>query len=393
MSRLHEIKAQKEANLRKKVQARAVREAEELLDRSKHVSKHLKVLEALRQHKPKKRELRNRPDARFEQALDLARKYGLTHDPRDWVPRGKSPETRFISYCEHILAAYPCPKFFWSVFDEPDHNLKALLLNLVRKLAGGASLYKISVAGIYGMTLPLTKRMCHDFMVGRQEPTFMRALRWAQVKNLGGDRRLFEAFMRIRGNCFNAREWEEFYASVLAWFARQDMVNPDVIGPLFDYLIHRRGGDPAFSMAGRSVQALMQGMAQWHNELSKTKPSKDVVQFPKSGLHDGVYKQPVDGVDCLWYVEEILTSKKLKDESTELKHCVFSYTDSIVRGWCSVWSLYPNYPNIQHRATIEVRQRKIVQARGVCNKPLTKEAYRVMIGWANQNGLRIEKYV
>lgn len=67
-------------------------------------------------------------------------------------------------------------------------------------------------------------------------------------------------------------------------------------------------------------------------------------------------------------MEEILTSKRLKREGVTMHHCAYSYEHSILAGSCSLWSLYPESEDIEHRVTIEVSKRKIVQVRGLQNK-------------------------
>jgi hypothetical protein len=67
------------------------------------------------------------------------------------------------------------------------------------------------------LPLPLTKRMAHRFMQTPGHFTTLAALRWGQVRGLGGDARLVHAVLttRLAGHF----EDEDFWAGVLRWLA------------------------------------------------------------------------------------------------------------------------------------------------------------------------------
>lgn len=56
-------------------------------------------------------------------------KHGLT----SWHPKGKAPETLYLSLCDHLFAKYHMPNFLWSGLED-DRTA-----GLVIKIAAGAS--------------------------------------------------------------------------------------------------------------------------------------------------------------------------------------------------------------------------------------------------------------
>jgi len=389
MALVHKIKAEKAANLKQRMQGRAFRKAEALVRDQKQMQAEQRLATVLREKR--RRTKHTRQDPRYDRVLEVAAKLGgPVRDPQTWVPKGKSPETRFFSYAEHMLALYPTPKYFFSVFASAERE-RQFLWRVVGELARGASLYKLVSFGV--VPIPFTRKMCHDFVTGREEKDVWRGLRWAQAKNLGADRRLFEAYYRQVGHIVQDRALEVFNTKVVAWFARNAMVDPNMVGPLFDYFHYRRNQDPTFDLSGRSVHVLMQGMKEWH-ALIEAKKSRDSGKvFKPSGWAEGIYQLARDGSPCTWYVEEILTAKRLAEESKKMHHCAFSYESSILGGRCSLWSIYPEDKDSYHRVTVEVVGRRVIQARGTANSPPSKLASKVLIKWASQNVLKLECWV
>jgi len=305
----------------------------------------------------------------------------------DWKPKGKGKYTQFISLANHTLAQYSTPKFLWSAFWEPQ---AALLARFVERIAGGESFPKMCRNGEF--PLPLTKKQCHAFLQTTSDYTFMSGLRKVQVQGHGGDTRLHAEWMaRDIGRRLNGKDGEIFWDSVLAWFAKNPMLDLGQLGPLIDYISHRHGHDANFSMKGRSVLAMLRGMNEWHNELRLVREFKEHNYSP-SGFKTGVYetKKRINRnfVVQRWTIEEILTSKDLAAEGRALKHCVYSYTSSIARGDVSIWSMSLNK---ERMITIEVRNlaRQIHQARGSHNRQMTAEEFRILQKWANDNGLEV----
>lgn len=97
-----------------------------------------------------------------------------------------------------------------------------------------------------------------------------------------------------------------------------------------------------------------------------------------------------------WSVKQILDSSTLKAEGDALYHCVACYEWECRRGDTSIWSMMTHGTlTSRHVLTIEVapKERRIVQARGRCNAAPTEEARRVMMKWAEREGLSVASSV
>jgi hypothetical protein len=93
-----------------------------------------------------------------------------------------------------------------------------------------------------------------------------------------------------------------------------------------------------------------------------------------------------------WSVSQILSSSVLREEGDALYHCVACYESWCRRGETSIWSMMTHGTlTSRHVLTIEVnpQSRRIVQARGRCNFAPTPEARRVLLKWADREGLDV----
>jgi len=192
------------------------------------------------------------------------------------------------------------------------------------------------------------------------------------------------------------REGEVFWQGVLVWLGANPMLPASQVGPLVDYIAHRRRQDASFSMRGRSVLALLRRMREWHGELAQTRATRFCV-FRPSGfepLDVDRSRKKADGsrLTELWHVREILDSRGLAEEGRALGHCVYSYADAVEKGLCSIWTLtLEDGTGHWRRLTIEVRngERRIVQARGRFNRVPEAIDLIPLTAWANRNRLEL----
>lgn len=331
-----------------------------------------------------------------------------------WEPRGKGHGTLFRSLCEHLFSKYKTPPFLWSSFFDTDYSGFAvplgaaapLVLDSVRvprlvptavALAGGASFYEEVKSGRF--PIPLTRKLCHDVLQTSVDYTFLQGVRLAQVRAVGGDLRLYRAWLKARGGQLHERELEEFWTTVLHWFAQNPMLDRTYVEPLCDYIANRRRDEPNFTMKGRSAAALIEAMNQWHDNLGRQKLARSAVYTP-SGFRGAEFdrtQKRINGSECvdIWRIREILSLSDLAEEGRKQRHCVLSYSGSIERGAVSIWSMtHEDDTGNWHALTIEVvnQHKTVVQARGVCNRTATAQELNVLKSWADQNGLRVSCY-
>jgi hypothetical protein len=333
----------------------------------------------------------------------------------DWESRGKRADTRFKSLAAHLICKYRMPEFLFSVFFLPadregarhDHlpvRNRNQMLVLYEHLAGGGSVKAAVSEGL--LPVPLTKKMCHEFMQGPAKGDVYTAIRYAQTRASGGSESLAHALSATQlGRGIYAEDLEPRILTVIEWFSRQGMLNPDVVGPTFDY-IENQLRDLDFVITGRSVAAVQRAADEWHEALNRVQnhprgarnagwaatygagnrvpPEK----FEPSGFNSELFEMN----NSVWSVEEILTMNALQNEGHAMKHCVSSYWYRVESGQTSIWSL-------QHEGsrqlTLEVDNsiRSVVQARGVCNQPPNAEQRRLLSHWAAKNNLRISSAV
>lgn len=331
-------------------------------------------------------------DAPYRLAVERLMSLGALRE--GWAPRGRGRETLFRSLAEHQLARYPTPSLLWSVFFNP--FVEALVPLVVHVAAGGSLFDHIRKTGF---PVPLTRRMCHDLLLLRFRGSLLLAIRCVEVDSAGGDDRLYRAWMRTRAaQRLGTREDESFWLGVLHWFAKAPMLDPARVGPLVDYIEHRRAQDASFSMTGRSLLAMIRGMEEWHRDLSREEIVRGVVYQP-SGLSPvelEVKKDPCGTTSAgIWRVGEILSSKDLVAEGRRMGHCVYSYARSIESGQTSIWSMTLENglgpTGTWGMLTIEVRNElgRIVQARGRFNRPATTAEHQILMRWAGLNGLQV----
>jgi len=323
----------------------------------------------------------------FTSALRTICTYEWVRPIDTWKPEGKSRESLFRSLLEHLLSRYRTPKFLWSVFLQGP--VESWVTESVVHIAKGGSLYDKVLSGEF--TVPFTRKMCHDFLQTTSEFTFLSGIRRTQVRAYGGSPQLFRTWMTTQiGGSWHSKQREEFWATVLQFFAKNPMMDHQQIGPLLDYIQHRRVRERDFSMKGRSVVALMRAMTEWHGDLAKENVLKGQ-NFESSGFKSGeyemIYRERSGHLRILWEIREILSSKELATEGREMHHCVYSYASRIGPDRTSIWTLKGNG---QRAVTIQVENKPqlITQFRGKFNAVPSAREFQVLKTWADANGLK-----
>lgn len=307
-----------------------------------------------------------------------------------WRPKAKGSRSVFQQLAKHLLERYPQPVLLWTALEEK-YGVAIKLAPLVAQVAQGGSLFK-SIPGL--LPVPLSKKQCHALLTTPCSG-FLLAIRTQQVLEFGGSHRLAEMWVAGRGAELMRHEDEVFWATVLAFFAKTAMLDLSHIGPLGDYIAHRRANDRGFSMKGRTAEALLRDMEEWHQTLNRKKAAGTSI-FESSGFLpcSMVRTRTERGVSFTeeWRIDEILSGKDLAEEGRALKHCVSSYSYSIQSRRVSIWSMTCGG---SRSVTIEVlnQERKIVQVRGRYNRISTTEEFRVLNAWAQTNHLSISNHL
>jgi hypothetical protein len=203
---------------------------------------------------------------------------------------------------------------------------------------------------------------------------------------------------------------EPFWLSVIHFFVNHPELPLSQVGPVVDYVRIRKYGfggndapEPEFTMKGRTVEALLKRMEEWHEALARL-GKKGRHSWSPSGIPplERIEKDPLSTGTCHWRVVEIIDCMALAEEGRAMRHCVRSYQSACLKGETSIWSLrlaFSDNRTERRLLTIEVnnQRRAIVQVRGHCNQTLSAMrghrrmmlAREVLRDWARQRNLGI----
>jgi len=337
----------------------------------------------------------------YVEALEaVARRYAAwLRLPEEWRPTTRNTHRQFASLVRHLFARYEVPAFMDAVWfaggakDAERQHGWFLHLGLGHNLRTA------------DLPLPYTKKMAHFFMRAPAHLTVEAALRWGQVLGLGGSEKTANGVLST--SLVRDFRHDEFWTTVLRWFITHPMLDPVQFGPIVDFIRHRKfatedvvGEDglverrpiePGFMMKGRTPDALLRRVAEWHRELGKDARVPDLAWEP-SGIGWLIHTERDPDTDAvrLWTVRELTSQRELAAEGRYLRHCVASYGESCRRRYCSIWSLGVQFGQRRKRmVTVEIRNRAIVQARGKANRLPGEREWSLLRRWAAQEGLTI----
>ena len=255
--------------------------------------------------------------------------------------------------------------------------------------------------------LQLTRKMAHWFSQAPNHYTATAALRWAQVRGLGGTEQLARAVIATR--LCTVFENEDFWLAILQFFVNNPKLDLAHIGPVVDFLKHERFTlqehvvhgvlvrrsplQPTFSIKGRTVQSLLRQVAEWHQRLG-IDTTRLAVRWSRSNIAE---YELVEGCEHLrnmrrWTIKELLTSEELLAEGRAMRHCVATYAEKCARRRTSIWSLrVESEEGVRPVLTIEVHlaTRTICQVRGKRNRLAKSHEREVVRRWATKERLRI----
>ena len=350
----------------------------------------------------------------------LARRHAdWQRDPEAWQPDTRNAHRQFGSLARHLLTRYAVPSFLDRVWfagrDAQAQKHQDWFLHIGRG-------QNIRTANI---PFPLTKMAAHQFLLAPEDFSLEAAIRWGQIRALGGSENLVRAVIGTRlGRELETLPDHEFWQSVIHFFVNNPMLDTDWIQPMVDFIYHRKFMpreetspdrqllsldpiEPTFSMKGRAAGALQLRVEEWHRQLAKETRSS-FRQWEPSGIgsYAGFAPDPNTGIAVQWQIVELLDSAALKAEGKTMRHCVASYDRSCARGQTSIWSMRimgvteETYRNVMTIA-VNNASRAITQAKGRCNKdPGDKRASdrlnyapQLLKQWAVQEKLIVPSYI
>jgi hypothetical protein len=339
--------------------------------------------------------------------LDLALHHADWLRPVEtWCPPKLNAWPQFSSLANHLLARYPIPAFMTSVWFEQPHGQCLPQHEWFKHLGRGQDIRTAS------LPLCLTKAMAYQFTQAPHHLSAVQAIRWAQVRGLGGSKELARTVVGSRLG--KILENEDFWKSVLHFFINHPSLDLAQIGPIVDFLQHQRfewreavsqngvfakqpPPRPDYSMKGRTVASVMRQVEEWHKLLG-LQTHHCCLSWPHSRFRDF---RLVEGSEALgnmrvWTITEILTGRELIVEGRAMRHCVATYAEQCARRHASIWSMKVENQRGQHRVlTIEVNPttRMVCQARRKCNGFPQPGEREIVERWVAQEGLRVAESV
>lgn len=319
-----------------------------------------------------------------------------------WTAPPRSATRQFTELAEHLFARRPVPPFMNEAWFEGDPKHLAWYRHI------GAT---GDILGAPELPFALTKKEARFFMLAPADYSVGAALRWAQVRALGGDPRMAD---HLRGTRLERQFGnEEFWKTVLRFFVENPMLDPVHYGPIVDYLHNRRferrrvfqaegvardlpPEQPRLTMRGRTPEALLREVEAWHGRLAHEGAAAGL-RWRASGIpaFEEVSGTPEGRNMKVWRVRELLSGDALTEEGRAMHHCVASYARSCAEGASSIWALeLEGGSGVEKRLTVEVAnaRRQVVQARGEFNRRPSPEETEILRRWATQAGLGLRLF-
>lgn len=337
----------------------------------------------------------------------------FVRDPERFVPSGSSPHEELGSLAEHLFADYPVPKAMTSAWLEGEIGEVRPSHEWYVRMARGESIRRV------GIPLGLTRAMAHLFTQAPCHLTVIEALRWAEVRALGGSDALVAAVLATRLG--RSLEHGDAYRDLLELFVRLE-VDPEHVGPIVDYVsavkLEWREGfrddgelgplpppEPDFDLRGRTLASLLRRVDAWHLSVGRA-PVADKTWLPTRygafrleepftrRAHGDERDSGRDTVDetRIFTITEVLSSHELVREGREMRHCVATYLAECLAGRASIWSLrVESKEGTRRLLTIEIDPRtgRMRQARRKCNAPAGEKERSLVKTWAAREGVSV----
>src|SRR5579884_667701 len=195
-----------------------------------------------------------------------------------WKPQTHNTRRQFASLARHLFAEWPVPAFMDSVWFLGDGRAAVEQQHWFWHIGQGKSIRTAD------LPLPYTKRMAHYFMQAPADCTVEAALRWGQIRALGGSERLARAVLATwLGTSFGH---DDFWITVIQFFIANPMLDLVHVGPIIDYIeeqrfvsqdvfvapgvVERRGPpQPNFTMKGRTPASLLRHVRSEERRVGK----------------------------------------------------------------------------------------------------------------------------
>jgi hypothetical protein len=302
---------------------------------------------------------------------------------------------RVLALIEHLFVRYPVPLCLFRpmlspeglmmVFDEGVHG--GLKKRMQREATYREWFHAISRGDSFAELTRdrFTRREAHWFLKTPTHLSIDDCAMWAQAAAAGVPPEacnfILDRYQRyvLSGLGDRLPEFFQFYARTWGDF------DPAGHAEIADYIRHSFF-EGSLSLKGRSASSVLKLCEAWHREFNAVWTEKHVSWLPAYETWTG--KDGLHRVEVM----ELTGSVHLSEEGSRQSHCVTSYTDSCLGGYCRIVSVrwFADTDEIK-RLTLEVRPEKaeIVQIRGRFNRRALPEELAVIRSWAGTCGLSV----
>jgi len=296
-----------------------------------------------------------------------------------------------VGLLRHLFARYDVPWFLYPSWMQVSefHSSQLKWLNWFILIGQGGSLKKAATFFDWKITGKhqglLNKAPADTDCVG--------ACLFAEVKRLGGTRRVFDLLMRDNFFIWDPTDpkdehlsdegYESFWRETVVWLSKHEatLSDEDSEGALswaaHEYTESLRQGRGSFSWKGRSVGGALERARGYLQGLLRPWLDKN---WSGHGLN---WERKVEGVG-VWAITELTTGEELYEEGKRMRHCVSGYVSQCVSGYAAIFSLRLND---SRRITIQINpaSKKVVQARGVCNRAANSDERAILALWSREH--------
>jgi hypothetical protein len=284
----------------------------------------------------------------------------------------RNPERRFLELVRFTFGRYPVPRHLEGVWlleptvGYPDFRRWAIVAGQ------GKSLYRRETCRW------LSRVETHHFLVAPGAvKTAERAVWYATARAQAASAKI--ALKVARSRIIECPPGDPFWKTAALYLARHPMTLPEM-NEMITYVSAARAADAAFSLKGRTPEALRRRIAEWRRLRGLVRQSWVGFDLPNMAYQ-------IEG--SLWRFKQIRNNLRLYDEGQRLSHCVADYAGACARGESGIWSLTcEREGRVRARLTIEVSpDLRIWMVRGFANRTPTAEETAVIQRWAGELGL------
>jgi hypothetical protein len=295
-----------------------------------------------------------------------------------WTGDHLSGTNLISSVVDHLFVTYPLPEFLYRIWQPERDQPTSKWIYWFVLLGQGASLHR---ATEHFTDWAITKSFVQYLLQAPPDLTPLESCMWAEAIRLGGSATEFQR-LREHPNYMwdptDARErdtrWQSFWRDTVRWLTRHREELTDEMCHLILIWSSRRWHEQ-FTLRNRTPQSAYQAAQRFF----------EMQERPWDGKWrgHGCDWEFLDQDEDVWSFRELTSGYQLLQEGREMQHCVQSYTERCLTGLDSIFSLSLN---ARRCLTIQVNlaSRRIVQARGLCNRWPTPEEDLVLGAWQRE---------